>query len=94
MATNSDECAMQQKKGQRVLARTASHEQRNVITMTSSFWPMSLICMPNILATVQTALHSIAKKVMAAFYTSDALRDAKCVLWSHFEDYSNFLEAM
>ena len=32
-------------------------------------------------------------RVMAAFYTSDTLSDAKCMLWSHFED-SNFLEPM
>ena len=34
------------------------------------------------------------KKVMAAFYTSDTLRDAKYILWSHLEENSNFLEAM
>ena len=50
--------------------------------------------MPNILASVQAALYTIATKVMAAFYTSGTARDAKCVLWPHFEDYSNFLEAM
>ena len=49
--------------------------------------------MPNILATVQADVYSIAKKVMAAFYTSDKLIDAMYMLWSYLEDYSNFLEA-
>ena len=31
--------------------------------------------------------------LMAAFYTSDTLIEAKCLLWSHFED-SNLLEPM